>query len=63
LVTQVLLVFLLGHQFAFLGLVESSSALLAIFAEFALYTVGLSAAFCALALGSTTVLERMRVVP
>jgi hypothetical protein len=60
LVTQVLLVFLLGHQFAFLGLVESSAALLVVFGEFALFTVGLAAAFClgvmwsTLALGRTT---------
>ena len=46
LVTQVLLVFLLGHQFAFLGLVESSSALFVIFAEFALITLLLASAFC-----------------
>jgi hypothetical protein len=46
LVTQVLLVFLLGHQFAFLGLVESSSALLVVFGEFALFTVALTGAFC-----------------
>lgn len=45
LVTQVLLVFLLGHQFAFLGLVESSSALFVVFLEFALTTVVLAALF------------------
>ena len=60
LVTQVLLVFLLGHQFAFLGLVESSSALLVVFGEFALFTVGLTAAFCAGVMWSTMVLERLR---
>jgi hypothetical protein len=59
-VTQVLLVFLLGHQFAFLGLVESSSALLVIFGEFALITVGLTAAFCFGVRWSTTLLRRVR---
>lgn len=59
-VTQVLLVFLLGHQFAFLGLVESSSALLVIFGEFALITVGLTAAFCFGVRWSTTLLGRVR---
>lgn len=44
-ITQLLLVFLLGHQFAFLGLVESSSALWVVFAEFALITVALTALF------------------
>lgn len=60
LVTQVLLVFLLGHQFAFLGLVESSSALLVVFGEFALFTVGLTATFCLSVMGSTMALERFR---
>ena len=60
LVTQVLLVFLLGHQFAFLGLVESSSALLVVFGEFAVFTVGLSAAFCLGVMWSTMALERLR---
>jgi hypothetical protein len=59
-VTQVLLVFFLGHQFAFLGLVESSSALLAVFGEFALLTVGLTAAFCLGVMWSTMALERLR---
>ena len=59
-VTQVLLVFLLGHQFAFLGLVESSSALLVVFGEFALFTVGLTAAFCLSMMWSTMALERLR---
>lgn len=45
LLTHVLLVFLLGHQFAFLGLVESTTALWVVFGEFALITVGLAAAF------------------
>ncbi len=58
--TQVLLVFFLGHQFAFLGLVESSSALLEVFGEFALFTVGLAAAFCFGVMWSTMALERLR---
>jgi hypothetical protein len=45
LVTQVLIVFLLGHQFAFLGLVESSATLLRLFGEFALIIVGLAATY------------------
>lgn len=60
LVTQVLLVFLLGHQFAFLGLVESSSTLMTVFGGFALITVGLGAAFCAVAMWSTIGLGRFR---
>lgn len=60
LVTQVLLVFFLGHQFAFLGLVETSSAVLQVFAEFALYTIGITAAFCVAVLGTTMLLERVR---
>ncbi len=60
LVTQVLLVFLLGHQFAFLGLVESSSALLVVFGEFALFTIGLTATFCLFVMWSTMALERLR---
>lgn len=60
LVTQVLLVFLLGHQFAFLGLVDSSAALLLVFGEFALFTIGLTAAFCLGVMWSTTALERLR---
>jgi hypothetical protein len=62
LVTQVLLVFLLGHQFAFLGLVESSSALLAVFGEFALFTIGLTVAFCLGVMWSTMALERLRTL-
>ena len=58
-ITQVLLVFLLGHQFAFLGLVESSAALLVIFGEFALFTVGLTAAFCLSVIWSTMAVERL----
>ena len=59
-VTQVLLVFLLGHQFAFLGLVESSSVLLVIFSEFALFTVGIAAAFCFGVMWSMMLRERLR---
>ena len=58
--TQVLLVFLLGHQFAFLGLVESSSALLVVFGEFALFTIGLTAAFCLSVMWLAIALDRMR---
>lgn len=61
LVTQVLLVFLLGHQFAFLGLVESSSTLMMVFGGFALITVGLAAAFCLFAMWSTIALEHLRI--
>lgn len=57
---HVLLVFFLGHQFAFLGLVESSSALLEVFGEFALLTLGLAAAFCFGVMWSTMALERLR---
>lgn len=59
-VTQVLLVFFLGHQFAFLGLVESSTALLLVFGEFALFTIGLSTAFGLGVMYSTMALERLR---
>ena len=59
LVTQVLLVVLLGHQFAFLGLVEASSALLVVFGEFALFTVGLAAAYCLGVMWSTMALDRL----
>lgn len=45
LVTQVLLVFLLGHQFAFLGLVESTSQLLVAFLQFTGITLTLAAAY------------------
>jgi hypothetical protein len=41
-------------------LVESSSALLVIFGEFALITVGLAAAFCFGVRWSTTLLGRVR---
>ncbi len=60
LVTQVLLVFLLGHQFAFLGLVASSSALLVVFGEFALITFSLTVVFCLGVMWSTRTLERPR---
>ncbi len=60
LVTHVLVVFLLGHQFAFLGLVESSSALLVVFGEFALFTVGLTAAFCLGVMWSMVALKRLQ---
>ena len=59
-VTQVLLVFLLGHQFAFLGLVEASSALVAVFAEFGLFTVGLATVFSVSVMWSTMALEQVR---
>ena len=58
-VTQLLLVFLLGHQFAFLGLVESETALFVIFAEFALITAGLAAMFCLGVMGSVVAVRRM----
>ena len=54
-VTHLLLVFLLGHQFAFLGLVETSTQLLAVFGEFALITIGLAAAFSAGVSAATSV--------
>jgi hypothetical protein len=60
LVTQVLLVLLLCHQFAFLGLVEASSALVVVFAEFGVFTVGLAAAFCVSVMWSTMALEQVR---
>lgn len=60
LVTQVLLVFLLGHQLAFLGLVESSSTLIVAFGEFALIVVGITVTFCFGVMGSTIALHRLR---
>lgn len=60
LITQVLLVFLLGHQFAFLGLVESSSALLLVFAEFSLVMVGLTVVFSLGVVWLAGVLDRLR---
>ena len=56
--TQVLLVFLLGHQFAFLGLVESEIALFVVFAEFALITAGLAAVFCLGVMGAVVAVRR-----
>lgn len=58
LVTHVLLVFLLGHQFAFLGLVESSSAVMVAFGEFAVITFGLSILFSLGAVWATALFER-----
>ena len=43
--TQVLLVFLLGHQFAFLGLVESTSQLLVALLQFTVITLVMAAAY------------------
>lgn len=60
LITHILLVFLLGHQFAFLGLVESSTELLVVFGEFALFAVGITAAFCLGVTWSTTALVSLR---
>lgn len=60
LVTQVLLVFLLGHQLAFLGLVELPSMFVA-FAEFALVAVGIAAAFSLAGMWSSIVLGRLRL--
>ncbi len=60
LTTQILLVFLVGHQFAFLGLVESSTTLLWIFGEFALFTIGLTAVFGLGVMWSTVLRERLR---
>jgi hypothetical protein len=59
LITQVLLVFLLGHQLAFLGVVESSSTLIA-FGEFALIAVGIAVAFGSGVMGSTILLKPLR---
>ena len=60
LITQVLLVFLLGHQLAFLGLVVSSSKLILFLGEFALIAVGIAAAFSLFVMWSTILLERLR---
>lgn len=60
LVTQVLLVFLLGHQLAFLGVVESSSTLIVFFGEFALIAFGIAAAFSVGVMWSTILLRRLR---
>lgn len=60
LVTQVLLVFLLGHQLAFLGVVETSSTLIVFFGEFALIAAGIAGAFSCGVMWSTMLLERLR---
>lgn len=60
LVTQVLLVFLLGHQLAFLGLVEPSSTLIVAFGEFALINVGIAGAFGFGVMWSTIALQSLR---
>jgi hypothetical protein len=60
LVTQVLLVFLLGHQLAFLGLVETSATLIVFLGEFALIAVGIAGAFSLGMMWSTILLERRR---
>lgn len=58
LITQVLLVFLLGHQLAFLGLVESSS-LLHFLVEFALIAVGIAGVFSLGVMWSAVLLGRL----
>lgn len=58
LTTQVLLVFLLGHQFAFLGLVEQSSQLLVALLEFSVITLGLAGAFSASVMWTTIATSR-----
>lgn len=60
LVTQVLLVFLLGHQLAFLGLVEPTSTLIVAFGEFGLIAVGIAGAFGFGVMWSMVLLERLR---
>lgn len=60
LVTQVLLVFLLGHQLAFLGLVEPTSPLIVVFVEFAVIPVVIAGAFGFGVMWSTVLLERLR---
>jgi hypothetical protein len=59
LVTQMLLVFMLGHQLAFLGLVEPSSTLVVAFGEFALLAIGIMVAFCVVAMWSAIALNRL----
>ncbi len=59
LVTQVLLVFLLGHQLAFLGLVESSSTLIVFLGEFSLIALGIAGAFSLIVFWSTILAERL----
>lgn len=60
LVTQVLVVFLLGHQFAFLGLVESETTLFVTAAGFVGITVVLAGVYGLGVMGSTVALERLR---
>ncbi len=60
LATQVLLVFLLGHQLAFLGLVDSSSTRIMFLGEFALIAVGIAGGFSLIVMWSTILLERLR---
>ena len=60
LITQVLVVFLLGHQLAFLGVVESSSTSIAFFGEFAVITAGIAGAFSFGVMGSTILLKPLR---
>lgn len=57
LVSQALLVFLVGHQFAMLGLVEMSAQVLVVFAEFVGLTVFLAGGF---AIGVRLLSERAR---
>lgn len=59
--TQVLIVFFLGHQFAFLGLVETSTTLLLIFAEFSGLAIGLALSFSLVSTGLARVLDRPRL--
>jgi hypothetical protein len=58
LVTQILLVFLLGHQLAFLGLIESSSLIVAL-GESAMIAVGVAGIFSLAVMWLTTLLERV----
>lgn len=60
LITQVLVVLLLGHQLAFLGLVEPSATLIVAFAEFALIAVGLAGAFGLGVMWLTILLKRVQ---
>lgn len=55
LVTQILLVFLVGHSLAFLGLVEQSVDLVIVFAEFIGLTAFLGFAFAAILIPLTKV--------
>lgn len=59
-ITQVLLVFLLGHQFVFLGLVETSSTLMRLFAEFTGITAALAAGFALGVMWTMQVLGRIQ---